>query len=162
MSLHELTNMIANDELHIVFGEKLCEHLLEVNVRFKGDNNRVIMVRNVYKDGVDDKPIPHFDDPSLKYIYNNTYTHGREKGLPIRIPVKFSGKLEIQGKAANRYSVSDIDAIGTKMIKTILNEDCPILREYWFLNPDEKPEDLIRMGEIQEYLLAKYGTRRIK
>ena len=35
MSVHELANMIANDELHIVFGEKLCEHLLEVNVRFK-------------------------------------------------------------------------------------------------------------------------------
>ena len=120
------------------------------------------MVRNVYKDGVDDKPIPHFDDPSLKYIHKNTFTHGSDKGLPIRIPVKFNGKLEIQGKAANRYSINDIDTTGIKIIKTILNEDCQILREYWFLNPDKKPEDFIRMGQIQEYLLIKYGNRRIK
>ena len=98
MTLKEITNMIINDDLHIVFGDELCEHLLEVNVRFKGDNSRIITIRNGYKDGRDNKKIDHFYEPSLKYIQGDKFGNG---GVPIVIPKVFNGKLEIQGKQLN-------------------------------------------------------------
>lgn len=159
MTMYEFTNMIANDELHIVFGDELCEHLLEVNVRFKGDNKRIITVRNVYKDGRNNQPIPHFYEPSLKYIYGNKYRHRDDNGLPIFIPEKFNGKIQIQGNAAKRYSVSDIDDTGKEIIKTFLKEDCNLLREYWFLNPDENISDANRMEELKRYFIDKYSSK---
>lgn len=160
ITVEEISNLIYNDELHIVFGDKLFEQLLEVNVRFKGDNSRVIMIRNIYKDGSNNHPISHINEPSLKYIYGNRYYHGSDKGLPILIPEQFNGKVQIQGKAADKYSVADIDKIGLKIIKSFLKEESQIMREYWFLNPDVNTHDAIRFEQIKEYFINKYSNKR--
>lgn len=139
------------------FLDELYEHLLEVNVRFKGDNKRVINIRNGYKDGRNGQKISHFYEPSLKY--NNSNKYGKD-GLPIAIHENFNGKLEIQGEAAKHYSVSDIDDTGKKIIKTILKEEEKFLLEYWFLDPDQSRENYNRFEELKNYFITKYSSKR--
>lgn len=157
MSFLELCDMISNDDLHIVFGENTYEYLTEFEVRFKGDNKRVIMIRNRYLDGVNGQPIPH--DPSLKYIFGREYVCDRMLGLPFEIVENSDGELNFQGKAANSWKLKDVDSTGKKIVKTLLKEDSNKMYKYWYLDPN-KPDEYEEMKRIEVELVDKYTNRR--
>ena len=157
MTIEELNEMINNDDLHIVFGDTIYEYLLEFDLRFKGDNKRVIMIRNKYNDGTNSRPIPH--EPSLKYIFKNHYSYDGISGIPFNINQEFDGELTFQGNAAKTWKLSDIDKTGKKIVKTILKEDSKIIYEYWYLNPQIQSE-CERMKQIEYELTLKYSKMR--
>ena len=157
ISLNELCDMIYNDDVHIVFGENTYEYLTEFEVRFKGDNKRVIMIRNKYLDGVNGEPIPH--EPSLKYIFGKEYMYDRMLGLPFEIEPNSNGELHLQGKAANSWKLKDVDSTGKKIVKTLLKEDSNKMHRYWYLDPN-KPDEYEEMKRIENELVGKYSGRR--
>lgn len=156
-TIQELSEMINNNDVHIVFSENTFEYITEFDVRTKGDKKRIILIRNKYLDGSSGQPIQH--DPSLKYIYGKEYMHDGMPGLPFEVNKEFKGTLKIQGKAANRNKVSDIDNDGKKMIKTILKNDSEKIYKYWYLKPDV-PEEYEEMKQIENDLVNKYAKTR--
>ena len=157
LSIHELTTMISSDELHIVFGETSFDYLLEFDVKFKGDDKRVVQIRNKYNDGVNSQPIPH--EPSVKYIFGNHYKYDRMLGLPFEVDEHHDGSLKFQGKAANNWNLSDVDKIGKKIVKTMLKNDGETIYKYWYLNP-KNPEEYEEMKKIENELVKKYAKER--
>jgi DUF971 family protein len=81
------------------------------------------------------------------------------KGLPFEVKQNSDGTLVLQGSAAKKWDLSDVDKTGKKVVKTILKDDSDKIYEYWYLNP-EIEEEHERMEQIQKELTEKYLNKK--
>lgn len=144
-----LFELINSDKVNIVFGE-IEDSILESHDVLS--DGFIIVIRNKYLDGSDNKPINH--TPTIKIISGNKFMYDNMKGVPL----EFDPKIKLYKNADNAYNKRELRPY-MKIIKKFVKDNKDDIIKYWYINPETNENYMEELNKIKIKIGYKYSKK---